>query len=323
MNLPGRLKNREKIACWQRSTARNLFLALALALLYAPPALAWNEAGHRIVAALAWRELRPEAKAQITALLRRHPAYAGLWKPALATASSERAGQTLFLQAAVWPDTVRTPGNPYNHAPWRYIAHPYVPDAFRSRFAPADDVRADSLTEQITLRQDTLRSPDMPQREQAISLCWLVFLAAEAHQPLSCATLFSPAFPHSDRNGQDFWVRTAAGPASLHAFWDSLPGAASGSAAIQREAGRISAAYPHSLLAETASKEPEAWGWESAALAATVYRQGRLRGSSLPQNAHALPPNYAKAAHSLADRRLALAAYRLADILNLLFASTK
>ena len=294
------------------------FVVMAL-LLLAAPAKAWNAAGHRIVAALAWRQLPPEVQGKIVALLRKHPAYAAAWRQELSEAKEREEEMALFLRAASWSDEVEVPGSPYRHAAWRFLAHPYVPSRCRSRFHPADDVRADSLVEQITLRQDSLHNLELPDKERAISLCWLIFLTGEAHQPLSCATLVSPAFPHSDHNGHDFTVRTSRGPVSLHTFWDSLPGGSAESDFVHREATRLGMLYPRTRLPELAAKEPEAWGWESAALAEKAYRHGALQGSANPARAPALPEGYAKEAHARTDRQLALAAYRLADLLNTLF----
>ncbi|EEF59931.1 hypothetical protein [Pedosphaera parvula] len=43
------------------------------------------------------------------------------------------------------------------------------------------------------------------------------------------------------------------------------------------------------------------------------YLQGELKGSTSPERAHSLPGDYTKNAKAVAERRAALAGYRLAD----------
>ena len=51
-------------------------IVLALSLSLSASALAWNAAGHRLVASIAWDHLRPEVREEAARLLRAHPEYA-------------------------------------------------------------------------------------------------------------------------------------------------------------------------------------------------------------------------------------------------------
>jgi hypothetical protein len=53
----------------------NKILAFVLVILLATPAFAWNEKGHLVVCRLAWRQLTDEQRAQVTAILKKHPHY--------------------------------------------------------------------------------------------------------------------------------------------------------------------------------------------------------------------------------------------------------
>ena len=58
---------------WTAEFRRQRAWALAMVLLLPLDALAWNAAGHRLIARMAWQQLRPPARAQVVLLLRQHP----------------------------------------------------------------------------------------------------------------------------------------------------------------------------------------------------------------------------------------------------------
>ena len=53
----------------------SVLAAVAAGLLLASPALAWNDRGHMIVAALAYEQLEPAARDRVDALLKLNPQY--------------------------------------------------------------------------------------------------------------------------------------------------------------------------------------------------------------------------------------------------------
>ncbi len=79
--------------------------------------------------------------------------------------------------------------------------------------------------------------------------------------------------------------------------------------------------YPRGTLSELATTPAESdfrvWAEsESFSLAKTqAYLDGRLAGSPERDASPVLPAGYARAAKPVAERRLALSAYRLADLL--------
>ena len=52
-----------------------IIAVLILVTSLAPSAFAWNALGHKVVAAIAWQRITPEKRAEIVALLRRHPRF--------------------------------------------------------------------------------------------------------------------------------------------------------------------------------------------------------------------------------------------------------
>jgi hypothetical protein len=74
-----------------------------LLLLVAAPALAWNAAGHRISAMIAWESMDAGTKSAVGQLLRQHPDYER-WQ---ARAHGGDPELTAFLEASTWPDDIR------------------------------------------------------------------------------------------------------------------------------------------------------------------------------------------------------------------------
>jgi hypothetical protein len=96
-----------------------------LALLLLPlPALAWNAAGHRLVACIAWDYLDAHSRGAVSRLLRAHPDYAR-WLDKADAAQNDRG---VFIEASTWPDdSARTAGSTAPEATRRRPACPASP----------------------------------------------------------------------------------------------------------------------------------------------------------------------------------------------------
>jgi gliding motility-associated-like protein len=71
-------------------------------LLAASPAAAWNATGHRIIAAIAYDNLTPIARARVDALIRLHPDYAATF-----AAGAPGDARAAFIATSYWPDLIR------------------------------------------------------------------------------------------------------------------------------------------------------------------------------------------------------------------------
>src|SRR5688572_25357309 len=84
---------------------RKTFCSL-LALTLVPLAVeAWNDAGHRVVAELAWRKLSRNERKAASDLLQQHPHYEVFL--ASNVPKEVDTNEWVFLTAAVWPDMVK------------------------------------------------------------------------------------------------------------------------------------------------------------------------------------------------------------------------
>jgi hypothetical protein len=216
-------------------------VALAAAFLACFPAaaLAWNAAGHRLIAAIAWNEMSPEAREEAGALLRRHPDYPRWLKRAGKKSADrgDRGDRHVFIEASTWPDDIRGDKRFYSagkgpttlvlpgfadmerRGDWHYVNIP-LSGAFGGQpFSGRLDRQLPELAR--TLAQS--RSP----RARAYALPWLIHLAGDAHQPLHAGARVDAAGKR-ERSEHTRKLRNPFDPrkplATPHVFWDDLPG---------------------------------------------------------------------------------------------------
>ena len=289
-----------------------LLLLLALGTFgLSPSALAWGDAGHRIVAALAFRELPPAAQKHLHEILQAHPEYAQ-WRAAWTREGGDvDLGLYLFMRAAAWPDEIRRPGGPYDHPHWHFIDYPLRAPKFPVTPPPS---REEDILHGLAEAERALAARSTPPEARAAYLSWLIHLVGDLHQPLHCGELVSAEFPHGDKGGNDFWVKPGARAIKLHALWDGLLGTPGHARGEINAAVRLAAEYPTASLKSAArERSPNKWSLESRRLAIEkVYLSGKLRGGTNEESAIPLPAGYAKTGQAVAERQAAVAGARLA-----------
>jgi hypothetical protein len=150
----------------------------------------------------------------------------------------------------------------------------------------------------------------------------------DIHQPLHTAQPFTADYPNGDRGGNEICMRvTQAGQRmDLHRFWDGVITSSSNLTRLRNEATalRNRQEFERSQLTELANTHFESWAQESYEIATKiVYRNGGRIGipkgaamdCTMVAAAPMLPAGYVAIASRIADRRMILAAYRLADLL--------
>jgi hypothetical protein len=165
--------------------------------------------------------------------------------------------------------------------------------------------------------EDILGDDSVPATTRAAYLSWLIHLLGDIHQPLHCATLVNGTYPppQGDKGGNNFYVRPAQKAVKLHSFWDGLLGTEKDPRLVLNAAIAIQSEHDRESLGELKqATNPKAWSLESRKIALeTTYQRGHLEGSDHAADAPSLPEGYAKTAKSVAQRRVALAGYRLTD----------
>ena len=278
-----------------------LLLALPLAA-----ARAWDEGTHRLIDTLAARQLRPEAVQKIEALL-----------PLLDTRFHNGRPYDI-VTAGCWLDDMRGLGKANPWARWHYIDIPCT--GGRAVSLPPPPHALSALDEATGI----LRNRDADPGARAEALAQIMHIVADIHQPLHTAT-------RGDRGGNDVRIapllENGAAPSNLHAFWD---------AACRFDAadGRIAEVWPHplrnppdalvaqirGLLKNTEPIAAAAHPWR--AWACETHRIACESGwPPIKQPGHTqLTPEFVHAAHGIACKQVARAAWRLAGLLNDLLA---
>ena len=170
-----------------------------------------------------------------------------------------------------------------------------------------------------------------PTEIRAVRMCWLFHLMGDIHQPLHVATLVDeriPSLQHGDEGGNKLAIRIHHGsaPRKLHAFWDDLLGTHAHFDKVAQTAEMLSRdpRLASNRLPEFASHKL-AWEFaeESYQLAKeSIYQNGhlhyalwsRVESHELHEDdVPALSQQAVDQAHAIAQRRITLAGYRLAD----------
>lgn len=166
-----------------------LTVAAAAAALLPSPVFAWGKTGHRVVAAIADRELSGLARAKIEQIL--------------------EPGESLD-EAANWPDEMRAaPGEFWQKTatPWHYVTlNGTVYD-----HAPPEGDALEALGRFSRILQD----PSASREQKKTALRFVIHLVGDLHQPLHVGKL-------NDRGGNEVKVTFFGKPTNLHSVWDSL-----------------------------------------------------------------------------------------------------
>jgi len=287
-------------------------LILSLSLL-PQPALAWNTAGHRLSALIAWQQLDQNMRQRITHILVRHPDY-NRW---IARSKGIDFEAAAFLEASTWPDDIKNdprfydvdedvatpplPGFPdkLRHRDWHYINRPlaHTPKGLHS-FGQLDT--------QIEILSKLIGDTKQGHEQRAYALPWLIHLIADAHQPLHVVSRYD-AKGRGDEGGNRFFIEqplySRRSSMSLHAYWDDLPGPPwLRGDRLEKLAASIVAFHPP----PAARGNTDLWLQESWVIASDkAYPAGDDPVSTLTAAFHAQ-------AYALAQQRIAEAGYRLA-----------
>ena len=174
-------------------------------------------------------------------------------------------------------------------------------------------------------RMQRLLAEGLPELK-AVGLAWVLHLVGDIHQPLHASGRISPRDPWGDDGGNTFRLEVVNPTApdslqfrrSLHSVWDGIftdsvraPRPVAPLAVVTSTAAMIMQHHPRSELAgELGQREFRQWAEESVAIAKRdVFRAPLVRDQ-------AAPSEYRTAAYRAAEIRMALAGYRLADLLN-------
>ena len=277
---------------------RRLLFSLAVSSLslFAGPADAWGDLGHRLVGQLAQPLLSRKAAAGVAELLRGEP------EPTLAGVAN-------------WADTLRAsePERFKATSRWHYVNFSLGSCRFEAQRDCKDGACiVGAIEAQRHLLAD--RSQSIEVRRDALK--FIVHLVGDVHQPLHASN-------RPDRGGNDFAImlHTEIPPEEyarekykdglmdthLHSVWDYYVLASAGLKPAEY-AARLA---PAVRLPRSSQGGPRAWAAESCRL---------IDRRSLYPPTHDLDERYLDAMRPFAEKRVRQAAGRLAQLLNAVFA---
>lgn len=290
-------------------------------------AQAWDEGGHEIVATLALDRLNPKAKAAVEALAPQVP-------------NNGRPYDAVTM--ACWMDDLRTRSERMPDAglflTWHYIdigldgrdpKPPFEPGTDNPQHGDAVQAMKRAL---VVLKGGT----DPYVTSKAMACAMMMHLAGDIHQPLHAATkyFYSRGREQDDHGGNREGVDNAPSNEprfNLHAFWDSAWRASMGPDGRvvlddRFKPGRVHHPDEIKVVAERMGKESapdaaanlepdfEAWAYESNNIARNFVYRDLTPTESL--KFCRLSSGYINEAARIAQKRLVLAAWRLANVLN-------
>lgn len=291
-------------------------LPMSLLWVLAFPAAAWNAAGHRISAMIAWEHMDAPTRNAVAAILQQHPDFEH-WQ---LRANGADPDLTAFLEASTWPDDIRRdkrfytagseeptstqPGFPdmERRLSWHFVDRPV---GWYDRLLPSPGVIDRQLVALARIVGDREEKPSA----RAYALPWLIHLVGDAHQPLHAASRYGPD-GRSDQGGNRVTINNPFQPhassTSLHRYWDDLPGPPwlNGSR-LHSTAIALTSRY----ATPAATGTPEQWIDESWQIASE---------HAYPPEIDAAPTitaDFHNQALTIANRRVTEAGYRLAALL--------
>jgi hypothetical protein len=322
-----------------------LFAALAMPspataahALPTPASRRWDATGHRAMAAVAYDRLRPATRARVDAIMRAHPDIAALG--ANLDVATPAGIREVFLRASVWPDQIRgdarfyregdatspvtplLPGYPTmaRREGWHYLTRSFSTDG-----TPTQVLTEPNVTTAFPMLAESLRDSAVPASVQAYNLTWIIHVVGDLHQPLHGTSRSAATQTAGDAGGNRVWVQLPGferDSINLHAVWDGWVGRASRALPIDEVATGlardlpVAAGQPDDALSTPRGAALAAtvrgWADESATLARYVAYDLPARLSGAPP---VLSDTYVAHGTRIARHRLALAAYRLAAVI--------
>lgn len=293
-------------------------------------ASAWSEAGHHVIAGLAFQMLSPDEQQILIELLKSHPQFAVEFVIPESVATPEEGRLWLCGRAGYWPDVARRYAE-FNRPKWHYqlgsslvIGNVSTLEVDSTPQGLPFDVTMQTrelhIAQALALSNNTLSNPSSSAEEKALAVCWIAHLVADAHQPCHAGSLYAEiVFPRGDQGGNAIPTKQSA---NLHALWDGLLGRRYNST-VKRRMHEISnddelRSQVEDIL-ERGSVSPSQWLAESRQLAARFVYPSEILNHVLKAQEDGtsdlerieLSESYLKNAGGVAQRQALLAAHRL------------
>jgi len=253
--------------------------------------------GHQVVAQIAYKQMTSHAREHVLKMVE-------LW-------DQQAADQQSFDRAAAWADLIKgSKVGAFNS--WHYIDHPYVVKG--SDLPKGRRMKGHHVVWGIYQSLSVLRAPNADPMLKAFFLRMLMHMVGDIHQPLHCISRYAADTPDGDLGGNRFPI-AVPGTRNLHAYWDRGLGLFPkpltkriDTKKVAQLATEITERYPPAFFGDKLDNHNVMkWSWESYHLA----RQFAYTAHWKQQPSAA----YRKRGQAIVQQQLALAGYRLAQLL--------
>lgn len=306
-------------------------LMAVLSVVFALPAMAWDDVGHKITGYIAWQRMSPAARERVIKILRAAPEDSHLSAYYQLYGVRPDADKQLdyFMLVPTWADIVRDRAFPvryekYHKGEWHYTSV-FWRDSGGKAELMADKKADGQAIEKLAEFEKVLRDPVVSDKDKAIALAWFLHIGGDIHQPLHSSSRVTDREPDGDRGGNTFLISPEGTPRenqqNLHWFWDSIV-----PRNIPYDFGLCEGCYVkhiaeafisrYSFDAEKgglALSNYVSWKDESLRLAQGEVFRSDLKRFEAPSDA------YRRNALGVSERRLTIAGYRMGETLNEIF----
>ena len=211
------------------------FLFLTVILLSVPGVRAWDDAGHKTTAYIAWQQMSPAAREKAFNILMSAPEDADLSVFYMQDSRSQDIKRReLFMLAATWADIVRdrkfkNRSEKYHHSNWHYADTFWKQENGQVKFLPNPNGEdGGKAVEKLYEFEKVLKDSAIPDADKAIALAWVLHLGGDIHQPLHTSARITELEPKGDQGGNLFLLTPKDTPReqseNLHWLWDSILG---------------------------------------------------------------------------------------------------
>lgn len=307
---------------------KKFLVALILTICSIVSVSAWDDAGHKLTAYIAWQRMTPEAREAAIKLLLAAPEDSDLSVFYLQDSRSDAAKKLeLFMIAATWADIVRDRKfdvryKKYHKSNWHYSDYFWKQNGSKAEMIEHSEEGGMAL-EKLAEFDKVLRDSAASDADKAIALAWILHLGGDIHQPLHTSGRITDLEPKGDQGGNLFLLTPPDTKPSdnLHWFWDSIVGRN-----IPRTNDACDSDYLFPIASAMLKKYPfekfqnslalgnfEEWKKESFAYNPTDVFSADLKRNEMPSE------KYKKHALEVSEKQLTMAGYRLGEMLNDIF----
>jgi len=272
----------------------NLIFSLALFLPFST--YAWNQLAHMTIATIAYQHLNASTLTKVNTLVQAF--------------SQEYSDMNSFVAMSYWADQERMTYGVTAYNRWHYYLHGFSTDG-----TPVlNTIANDSGAKIMSVAENTIKLTSVNQFDRARFMAFAINIAGDMHQPLYTSNLFSSAFPNGTNGGTNYLINYNGASVDLQSFWDSGLGLFNAAPTTQNAAAHaatITALYPPSYFGSKVS-DMSAGDWANEGYKDAQQFVYTVAANSTPSAA------YIQTGQQMAQQRIALAGYRLANYLNTL-----